>query len=109
MKYYNIVFVTHNKGNGGGSKFNCLDRLFGRDNFSYIVTREKHLVRMDYIIDDRNDFLNSCAENGITSIRIKTYHKQLEDAHPHVIEMDNWYEIHDFLINRYGDYEKKAS
>lgn len=109
MKYYNIVFVTHNKGNGGRSKFNNLDRLFGKDNFSYVVTREKYLVKMNYMIDDRNDFLNACAKNGITSIKIETPHRQLEKTHRYILEMEHWYEIHSFLINKHKEKIKKAS
>lgn len=99
MEYANIVFVTHNKGNGGRSKFNNLARLFGKDNFSYVVTREKFLVKMDYMIDDRNDFLNDCAQNGIRCIRLITPHKQYEDQHSKIIPLENWHEIQHYMIN----------
>lgn len=93
MDSYNIVFVTHNKGNGGRSKFNNLDRLFGRENFGYIVTKEKYLVRMDYMIDDRNDFLNACVGHDIQPIRIASPFLQYEKSAPEIIKLDNWEEI----------------
>ena len=39
MKVWDIVFVTHNKGNGGRSKYNNLVRYFGKGNFSYVLTQ----------------------------------------------------------------------
>jgi len=98
MGFYDIVFVTHNKGNGGRSKYNNLDRLFGRENFSFVVTKEKYLVRMDYLIDDRNDFLNNCHTYGIQPIKIKTPFIQYEEQHESIIELDSWPTIRDYLI-----------
>jgi 5'(3')-deoxyribonucleotidase len=99
MNDFNIVFVTHNKGNGGRSKFNNLDRLFGRGTFGYVVTREKFLVKMDVIVDDRNDFLNMCAKNGIPSIKIHTPFIQYESPHNSLVNKRDWNEIYDHLIN----------
>ena len=98
MDKYNIVFVTHNKGNGGRSKYNNLDRLFGRDNFGYVVTKEKYLLKLDYLIDDRHSFLNRCHLYGITPIKIYTPFIQEEDAEEHIIEKRNWNDI----LNHFG-------
>lgn len=98
MSDYKIVFVTHNKGNGGRSKFNNLDRLFGKDNFSFVVTKEKYLVRMDYLIDDRNDFLNNCHNYGIIPIKIATPFIQYEEPHPSLLQMKDWREITRYLM-----------
>lgn len=100
MDHFNIVFVTHNKGNGGRSKFNNLDRLFGRGNFGYMVTREKFLVSMDYIVDDRDDFLNKCPDHDIVPIKIKTPFIQYEKSSKSTIQLNNWDEISEYLINR---------
>jgi len=98
MDRFNIVFVTHNKGNGGRSKFNNLVRHFGKGNFGQIVTKEKYLARIDALVDDRNDFLNDCASSGILSIRINTPFIQHAPAHQDIIELDTWEEINNHLI-----------
>lgn len=98
MEYYNIVFVTHNKGNGGRSKFNNLVRHFGKGNFGQIVTKEKYLARIDALVDDRNDFLNNCIKTEIGSIKINTPFKQHVEAHPHLVELNTWEEIEHLLI-----------
>lgn len=100
MEHFNIVFVTHNKGNGGRSKFNNLARHFGKGNFGQIVTKEKYLAKIDVLIDDRNDFLNKCAENGILSIKINTPFVQNTPADYRILEFDFWDEIEEYLIYR---------
>lgn len=97
MDKYNIVFVTHNKGNGGRSKYNNLARLFGSENFGYVVTKEKYLIKMDYLIDDRNSFLNRCHLFGITPIKIHTPFIQEEEPEEHIIEKRNWDHILDYM------------
>lgn len=98
MKSYNIVFVTHNKGNGGRSKFNNLARLFGKGNFGYIVTKEKYLIKLDYLIDDRHSFLNKCNEFGIHPIKIKTPFIQEEEPEEHIIEANGWEHILSMIL-----------
>jgi len=99
MEYFNIVFVTHNKGNGGRSKFNNLVRHFGKGNFGQLVTKEKYLARIDALVDDRHDFLNGCAESGILSIKINTPFIQYEDSHPDILSFDHWDDIKLCLID----------
>lgn len=98
MRSYNIVFVTHNKGNGGRSKFNNLARLFGKGNFGYVVTKEKYLIKLDYLIDDRHSFLNKCNEFGIHPIKIKTPFIQEEEPEEHIIEANGWEHILSMIL-----------
>lgn len=107
MDYYNIVFVTHNKGNGGRSKFNNLARHFGKGNFGQIVTKEKYLAKIDALVDDRNDFLNNCAATGILSIRINTPFIQHVEADHRIVGLDSWNEIKDLLIEASKSHRKK--
>lgn len=87
---YHIVFVTHNKGNGGRSKHMNLIRHFGYDNFDYVVTKEKHLVNVDCLIDDRNEFLNPCHDNGVQGFLLDTPFEQNQPTHPDVIRCKKW-------------------
>lgn len=96
-----VVFVTHNKGNGGRSKYNNLVRLFGYGNFDFIVTKEKHLTKIDCLIDDRLEFMNHCADSGIASFRIDTAMKQTERQHSNVVLCRGWKDIHDRVVKWY--------
>lgn len=100
MNHYNIVFVTHNKGNGGRSKYNNLVRHFGKNNFGQIITKEKYLARIDVLVDDRNDFLNNCAENSIMSIKINTPFRQNVKQHENIISFNKWIDIKNFLVEQ---------
>ena len=95
---YRVVFVTHNKGNGGRSKHMNLVRLFGKDNFDYVVTKEKHLVNIDCLIDDRNEFLYDCQARGIKTFRIMSPFQQTLENHPHTVDCADWYEVHANLV-----------
>ena len=98
MRNFNIVFVTHNKGNGGRSKYNNLARHFGKGNFGYVVTKEKYLTGIDALVDDRNDFLNNCADAGMLSIKIDTPFVQKVEPHSDIVHLPNWSHIQDFLL-----------
>lgn len=87
---YHIVFVTHNKGNGGRSKHMNLIRHFGYDTFDYVVTKEKHLVNIDCLIDDRNEFLNPCQESGVQGFLLETPFEQNQPTHPDIIHCNKW-------------------
>lgn len=94
-----IIFVTHNKGNGSRSKYNLLARLFGKDNFSYVITREKYNVLMDILIDDRHDFLNRLPEKSpnINGVCIHTPFKQTETLNEHIAKKLDWYDVYRYL------------
>lgn len=47
-----VIFVSHVEGNHAKSKFDMISRHFG-DIDGFVATRQKNLVRCDYIIDDR--------------------------------------------------------
>ena len=90
---HDFIFITHNKGNGSRSKFNLLDRLFGRDNFYYVVTREKYLVDVDIMIDDRADFLNRFVGTKTYPICLSTPFVQSEPLDDSIILFDDWWNI----------------
>lgn len=94
-----IVFVTHNKGNGGRSKYNNLVRLFGKSNFDFIVTKEKHLVKLDCLVDDRMEFMNHCAASGIASFAFETAFKQTEKPHENVLFCRTWHQVYHSIKN----------
>lgn len=97
-----VTFVTHNKGNGGRSKYNCLARLFGKGNFNMIVTREKHLVNMHCLIDDRMNFLNPCYSYGIAPFFFETSYAQDTKQNVPVVLCKGWYDAHE-KIERWID------
>lgn len=103
MEYgFDVVFVTHNKGNGGRSKYLNIERHFDSYNFDYIVTKEKYRARIDCLIDDRNDFLNPCQKMGIQGFQIHSPFSQRIELHPDVISCRNWGEVYQGVIDRYG-------
>lgn len=73
---HEIVFITHNKGNGSRSKYNLLARTFGKYNFAYVVTKEKYLVDVDVLIDDRHEFCNQMLQKGKHAALIETPYVQ---------------------------------
>lgn len=86
---HEIVFVTHNKGNGARSKFNLISRLFGKDNFAYVVTKEKHYVDADIIIDDRMNHANQFLTSNKKAILYHTpYDQYMEDTYKNVYRSD---------------------
>lgn len=100
---HEITFVTHNKGNGGRSKFMNLERLFGRDSFNQMITKEKHMCRIDCLIDDRYDFLNKCQEVGIQGFHFPSPFTQDIEPHPDIISCTSWFDVYTKLGQFYGD------
>lgn len=74
---WDIVFVTHVKGSHSKSKHNFLKRYFPFMD-GYVVTKEKHYVKHDMLIDDRNNFLNRVDPSAL-AIKISTPYSQNEE------------------------------
>ncbi len=55
-----IIFISAVKGNHNKSKYYFLKNFFDFD--AYVATKEKHVVDVDVMIDDREDTLNKFAD-----------------------------------------------
>lgn len=84
-EHFDIVFVTHVKGLHSRSKYNCLERCFGHIPFDYVVTKEKHRVAADLLIDDRNEFINQFLTSNRCAVKLLTPYTQSES----LIDTDN--------------------
>lgn len=85
---YEIVFVSHVKGSHSKSKHNFLRRYFPFMD-GYVVTKEKHYVKHDILIDDRNNFLNKVDKDAV-AIKKWTPYDQSEELTRSVLEFKNW-------------------
>ena len=92
---WEIVFISHIKGNHHKSKVNWLKRHFPfMDGF--IATQEKHYVNCDVLIDDRHNHLNN-SSILIDKIKFDTvYEQSVELEHADLISND-WVEIEEFI------------
>lgn len=72
---YEIVFCSALKGRHSKSKYYFLQRYFPFMT-GVVFTKEKFLLQCDYIIDDRNEFLNMFAGTDTTRIKMWTPYKQ---------------------------------
>jgi len=64
----------------------------------FYATKNKSMLRVDVIIDDRNSFLNQFPDDVI-KIKFATPYDQDEPLRsPPALETDNWLEIRDFLL-----------
>lgn len=84
-EHFDTVFVTHCKGNHSRSKYNCLERHFGHIPFDYVVTKEKHRVAADLLIDDRNEFINQFLTSNRCAVKLLTPYTQSES----LVDTDN--------------------
>lgn len=98
---YEIIFISYCMGcpDQIGNKLNFLkeefDFLLPRD-FNFVPTKKKHLVNVDYMIDDRNQFLQTMDSN-VKLIKIKTpYTQDFELNREHTL-VGNWSEVEDYF------------
>lgn len=99
---HKVIFVTHNKGHGGRSKFNNIQRLFPDYDYSFVVTSEKDVVDCEVLIDDRNNFLNLMINSGKIGVKLKTPYSQEGELLAKIPEFEHWDEIYDFLTTERG-------
>lgn len=78
-EWMDIVFLTHVKGAHSRSKYNCLERHFGHIPFDYVITKEKHRVAADAIVDDRNEFINQFLNKDRVAIKFNTPYIQYSE------------------------------
>jgi len=94
---FDIIVVTHVKGNSNKSKYQFIQRYFGEYIDGYIATKEKHYVACDYMIDDRNSNLNKFNRNT-TCIQLETCYTQDESQLTSTKSLPNWEEIKRFIL-----------
>lgn len=96
-----IIAVSHCKGNHFKSKWQFLKRNFGDNIDSYVVTKEKENVRVDYLIDDRNNYLNKMPED-VTCIRFETPYTQSEEPKREILVKNTWEDIVEYFRGYYS-------
>jgi 5'(3')-deoxyribonucleotidase len=94
---FDIIVVSAIKGNHNKSKWQFLNKFFPFID-GYIATKEKHYVKCDYIIDDRNDVLNKMKD--CIRIKMATPYTQKEAIACDSIKLDSWEEIYSFITWR---------
>lgn len=93
---YEIIFVSHCKGNHTKSKYNFLQRHFGDIMSGFHATKEKHQCMSgtgrDIFIDDRHDMLNKHPAKH--KLRYVTKWSQYEDLSCPVIDITSWEDLY---------------
>lgn len=98
---YEIIFVSFCMGckDQFANKFKFLEKTFDYmlpDDLTFIPAKKKHLIRGDYIIDDRNQFLTTQPES-VKVVKIKTpYTQDFPLGREHIL-VENWLEIEDYF------------
>lgn len=91
-----IRFVTHDKGHGGRSKYNNIQRLLPDLKYKYTVTQEKEVVDYDFMVDDRNNVLSAVKNEGKGTIRFDTpYIQSLKLDVDYVAK--GWKDVYNFI------------
>lgn len=100
---FELVFISYCMGCSEqiASKIKFLKREFPfllPDEFNFVPTKKKHLVNVDYLIDDRNQFLTKM-DDIVKLIKMNTpYTQEVSLDRPHTV-VDNWLEIEDYFCN----------
>jgi hypothetical protein len=96
---YEIVFVSHVKGQHSKSKHNFLKRHFSDLDYSYLVTKEKHRVNSgtgkDIFVDDRHDYINK--SNARHVFLFNTPWTQFEELKRPYTRAFNWKDILEYF------------
>lgn len=98
---YEILFISHIKGNHHKSKVEWLKRYFPfMDGF--VATKEKHYVNSSCFafIDDRNNHINQ--SKSLFNIKFNTTYQQSEELIPEMVDLvtNDWSQIANFLKER---------
>ena len=98
---YEIIFVSFCMGckDQFANKFKFLEKTFDYmlpDDLTFIPAKKKHLIRGDYIIDDRNQFLTTQPEI-VKVVKIKTPYTQDFPLDREYTLVENWLEIEDYF------------
>lgn len=96
-----ITFASFSKAKHYKSKFNFIKKHFGdkmpRENWAFVSTGEKGVLKADVCIDDRNKFLNQMSTE-VLKIKFKSDYTQDEELKCSLdLHTKDWYEIGKFL------------
>ena len=92
---HDIVFVSMCYHEHTKSKINFLRRSFPfihNDDFHFISTKSKGMVRCDVLVDDRAMFLNKMSDKTLC-IKFHTPYLQCEEPRQHYITHNNWKDL----------------
>ncbi|CAH9014615.1 putative 5' nucleotidase [Vibrio phage 277E43-1] len=68
------------------------------DDLTFIPAKKKHYIRADYIIDDRNSFLQPQPEE-VKLIKMETPYTQCVELTREHTSISNWCEIEEYFVN----------
>lgn len=92
-----IIFISQAKGWHHKSKYHFIDKWFPFKD-GVILTKEKHLVSVDIMIDDSTHILDSMPENVLT-IKFREDTEQAPSKRKHMLAM-NWQEVYNICTNK---------
>ncbi|CAH9014520.1 putative 5' nucleotidase [Vibrio phage 501E54-1] len=100
-KGWEIIFLSwcYGKGEHMESKHKMLRREYNfivDTDFHFMTTKSKNLAKCDYIVDDRNSFINQMDEE-VQCFKINTPYTQDEELTRDCIVVDSWSEIINML------------
>lgn len=94
---HEIVFISQAKGWHSKSKYYFIDKWFPFKD-GVVLTKEKHFVGVDVMIDDTNHVLDSMPENVLT-IKFREDTIQPEPKRKHLLAMD-WKDVYNICTNK---------
>ena len=97
-KGWEVVFISQTKGDHSKSKYYFLKEHYPFLS-GFIATKEKHYVRADVMIDDRNKVLNKFDDNTLR-IWYDTPYKQCEPLERYCRYMNDWNHLGRILDER---------
>jgi hypothetical protein len=94
---YDIIFVSHCKGSHMKSKFTFLKAHVGHIMKGFVATKEKFLINSgtgrDFVIDDRNDYLNQFDDDTTFKVKFSTKWTQYTELTSQIPEVSSWPEL----------------
>lgn len=94
---HEIIFISQIKGFHSKSKYYFIDKWFPFKD-GVVLTKEKHFVGVDVMIDDTNHVLDSMPENVLT-IKFREDTIQPEPKRKHLLAM-NWKDVYNICTNK---------
>jgi len=99
-EHYNIIFVSDTLPEHMESKNNFIDKFFPFHK-GFIATKQKHLVNMDWLIDDKIQNVIDCGTWGIRGIVFETPLNKIHTPKG-FFHTNNWGKIADVLMRVKG-------
>jgi 5'(3')-deoxyribonucleotidase len=98
---YDIVFASYCKAGHFKSKYEFLKKHFPFMG-GFHATKEKHQIKADWFIDDRNEFLNK-RNDGCNLIKFHTPYTQTEENLNKAASLTNWDSIKTVIMESRGE------